>query len=336
MTGSRRARHLLLAIALTLIVGCDHYTAVRGEPSPSLTPVPTGAVQRDDPCAPPRADHPITVAIVHRPDGTCVPFNRTFLFRCAPSLPAVAIIDNGQGVRRFLGGDYAVRVPTVPPTALAIGVTPFGELFEDPGDPAFLWVQADGVIQRWLAIPNGNKIDDPPTAQMIGDSILDGGQTDVVAGLPGWTVSIDAEIGRGSYGAATVAESLPSPAADAVVVEIGVNDADATATVAGTEQIVAAQGDARVLIWLTAHGPEADIPAVNATIVAAMGQIPNGAVLDWDRLVPLDALSSDGIHPDVGQQGVLASILDPYVQTWLDAVRGAGPTSCEGVIRTAA
>ena len=70
-----------------------------------------------------------------------------------------------------------------------------------------------------------------------------------------------------------------------------------------------------MLVWLTAHGPDLDVPAVNAAIVAAMGAIPNGAVLDWDRLVPLDALSSDGVHPDIGQQGVLASLLAPYLQT---------------------
>jgi hypothetical protein len=335
MTGSRRSRPLLLAVGLLVLLACDRGTLVEAGPSPNLTPVPAAPVQRD-PCDPPNADHPISVAIVHRPDGTCVPLARSFLFRCEPSLPAVAVVDNGQGVRRFLGGSYAVPVPAVPPTALEMGTTPFGEVFEDPADPALIWVQADGVVRRWLAIPNRNKLSDPPTVQMIGDSILDGGQTEVVTGLPSWTVSIDAEIGRGSYGASTVAESLASPAADVVVIEIGVNDADATATVSGTERIVAAQGDAKLLVWLTAHGPEAAIPAVNATIVAAMGQIANGAVLDWDRLVPLDALSSDGIHPDVGQQGVLASILDPYLQMWLDAVNGAGPTACESAIRSAA
>ena len=67
-----------------------------------------------------------------------------------------------------------------------------------------------------------------------------------------------------------------------------------------------------------------------------MGAIPNGTVLDWDRLVPLDALSSDGIHPDTGQQGVLASLLAPVLQTWRDAVVGPGPTACEASIRDAA
>jgi hypothetical protein len=336
MAGSRGSRMLVIVAVVLALAACERGTVRGVEPSPSLTPVPGPAAVQRDPCAPPTVPHPISVSLVRRPDGTCAPFERTFVYRCEPSLPAVAVVDAGQGIRRFLAGGYAVQVDAAPPTALAVGVTPFGELFEDPADPAFLWVQADGVTRRWLAIPNRNKVGDPPTVQMIGDSILDGGQTDVIAGLPSWTVSIDAEVGRGSYGATTVAESLPSPAGDVVVVEIGVNDADPSATASGTERIVAAQGDARMLVWLTAHGPEADIPAVNATIVGAMGAIANGAVLDWDRLVPLDSLSSDGIHPDLGQQGVLATILDPYLQTWLDAVEGAGPTACERTIRSGA
>jgi hypothetical protein len=87
-------------------------------------------------------------------------------------------------------------------------------------------------------------------------------------------------------------------------------------------------------VWLTAHGPEPQVPAVNEAIWDAMGPLSNGAVLDWDNLVPLDALSSDGIHPDTGQQGVLASILDPYLQGWLDAVEGRGATACQGTIRS--
>jgi hypothetical protein len=78
------------------------------------------------------------------------------------------------------------------------------------------------------------------------------------------------------------------------------------------------------------------VPSINRAILDAIGQIPNGTVLDWDRLVPLDALSSDGIHPDVGQQGVLASILDPFLTTWREAVEGSGPTACERAIRSAA
>ncbi|HJX07876.1 MAG TPA: hypothetical protein VJ736_07380 [Actinomycetota bacterium] len=331
----RHSRPWLFVLSLTLLAACDHYAATKGEAPPSLVPGPSpiGAAQHD-PCFTPDPPSPITVSVVHRPDGTCWPLDREMVYRCDPSMPAVAEVDVGEGVRRFLGGSYAVRVSAVPPTALSEGVTPFGELFVDPSDPSFLWVRSDGVSERWLALPNRSKLADPPTVQMIGDSILDGGQTDVVAGLPDWTVTIDALIGRGSSGAAGVAEALPSPAADVVVIEIGVNDPDASITAANAERIISVQGGARLLVWLTAHGPEPQVPAVNEAIWDAIGPLPNGAVLDWDRLVPLDALSSDGIHPDAGRQGVLASIVDPYLQGWLDAVEGQGATACQGTIRS--
>ena len=337
MPTPRAPVRLLPIVAVLLLAGCDHYAAAQATAQPPpLAPTPSLAApaQRDS-CAAPAAPQPVSVALVRRVDGSCAPLDQTFVYRCEPALPAVAVIDGGQGIRRFVGGSYAVEVPDVPPTALTIGVTPFGALFGDPSDPGYLWVQSDGGVRRWLAIPNRNKISDPPTVQMIGDSILDGGQTEVVAGLDGWAPTIDALIGRGSDGAAGVAESLPAPAADALVVEIGVNDADGDSTVANAQRIVDAQIDARLIVWLTAHGPEASVPGVNAAIVDAMGRIPNGAVLDWNRLVPLDALSSDGIHPDLGQQGVLASILDPYLQGWLDAVNGSGATACEHSIRDA-
>jgi hypothetical protein len=331
----RPSRLCFFIASLALLAACDHYAATKTEPPPSLAPGPSPivAAQRD-PCFTPDPPSPITVSVVHRADGTCWPLSKEMVYRCDPAMPAVAEVDTGQGVRRFLGGSYAVRVGAVPPTALSEGVTPFGELFLDPGDPSLLWVRSDGVTERWLALPNRSKMTDTPTVQMIGDSILDGGQTAVVAGLPDWTVTIDALIGRGSLGAAGVAEALPSPAADVVVIEIGVNDPDAALTAANAQRIISAQGGAKLLVWLTAHGPEPQVPAVNEAIWDAMGPLPNGAVLDWDRLVPLDALSSDGIHPDAGQQDVLASILDPYLQGWLEAVTGRGATACQGAIRS--
>ena len=331
---ARRSRLLMLVPALMLLAACDHYAATRSDAAPSLTPGPSTVAAERDPCITPDAPSPISVSVVHRADGSCWPLSREMIYRCDPSLPAVAEVDVGQGLRRFLGGSYAVKVSAPPQTALSEGVTPFGELFLDPGDPSFLWVRSDGVTERWLALPVRSKLSSPPTVQMIGDSILDGGQTQVVAGLPNWTVTIDALIGRSSDGAAGVAESLPSPAANVVVIEIGVNDQDASATAANARRIITAQGAAQLLVWLTAHGPEPQVPSINQAIGDAMGPLPNGAVLDWNNLVALDALSSDGIHPDTGQQGTLASILDPYLKGWLDAVEGRGATSCQDTIRS--
>ena len=114
---------------------------------------------------------------------------KEMVYRCDPVDAGGRRRGRGAGRRRFLGGSYAVPVPAVPATALSEGVTPFGELFIDPGDPSFLWVRSDGVTERWLEIPVQGKLADPPTAQMIGDLILDGERTEVVAKLPDWSVS---------------------------------------------------------------------------------------------------------------------------------------------------
>ena len=51
--------------------------------------------------------------------------------------------------------------------------------------------------------------------------------------------------------------------------------------------------------------------------------------IKWDRLVPPDLLGSDGVHPTTGQEGLLASFLDPFLLTWREAVAGRGPTGCQ-------
>jgi hypothetical protein len=328
-------RIVIALAAIALVAGCDHYAVAQTANAPSLAPAPSPApVPAVDPCASPAVGVPVTVELARRSDGTCAPLGTAFVYRCDPALPAVAVIDDGRGIRRFIGGSYAVAMTSLPPSAFAIGVTGFGALYEDPSDPRYLWVEADGGVMRWLAIPNRNKLADPVTVQMIGDSILDGGQTAVIDGLPGWQTTIDAIVGRGSDGAAGAAEALPLPTTDAVVIEIGVNDHSPDATAANAQRIVDALGEARVLVWLTAHGPDTTVPAINQAIEDTIGRIPNGTVLDWNELVPLDALNSDGVHPD--DQTVLASILDPFLQTWRDAVQGLGPTACEQTIRGAA
>jgi lysophospholipase L1-like esterase len=169
---------------------------------------------------------------------------------------------------------------------------------------------------------------------MIGDSILDGGQNDIVAGIPDWNVTVDALVGRGSSGGIAPAESLLSTP-DVVVVELGVNDVSATTFAANAQQILTAVGSADLVVWVTAHGPDPATDQVNRAIVTAMGAIRNGAILDWDRLVPPDLLGSDGVHPTTGQEGLLGSFLVPFLQTWRDAVSGRGPTRCDGDVANA-
>src|SRR3954468_2671931 len=117
----RRSRLPVLVLSLALLAACDHYSATKGETPPSLTPGPSPLAAQRDPCFTPDPPSPITVSVVHRADGTCWPISKELFYRCDPSMPAVAEVDVGQGVRRFLGGSYAVPV-ALPATALSEGV----------------------------------------------------------------------------------------------------------------------------------------------------------------------------------------------------------------------
>jgi len=118
-------------------------------------------------------------------------------------------------------------------------------------------------------------------------------------------------------------------------VELGVNDVDAEGFTANAQRILAAVGGAHLVVWVTAHGPEPVTDQVNRAIFTMMGSIPNGAILDWDRLVPPELLGSDGVHPTTGQEGLLGSFAVPFLQTWRDAASGRGPTRCEGDVSNA-
>src|SRR5512141_602696 len=113
----RGSHRLVLALAaMLLLAGCDHYAAAQTIAGPSLTPAPSPApVPVADPCSEPSVGAPVSVELALRSDGTCAPLRTVFAYRCDPALPAVAVVDDGRGIRRFLGGSYAVPVTTLPP-----------------------------------------------------------------------------------------------------------------------------------------------------------------------------------------------------------------------------
>ena len=324
-----RLSPVLLTGALLTLTACDHFSAARASapPQPAFTPVPGAAARAATPCIVDPPSPAVTVETITADNGGCVPPTNLVLYRCDPSQEMVAVANIGGADHRFLGGQYAVNVDALPADARPVGVTGAGRVSMTPGDRA-LYVEAGGRIERWLALPSATAVASP-TAFMVGDSILDGGQNDIVAGLPDWHITIDALIGRGSSGGITPVESLPD-VPNVVVVELGVNDVSDTSFAANAESILAAVQGADLIVWVTAHGPEPVTDQIDRTIVADMGALRNGAVLDWDRLVPPDLLGSDGVHPTTGQEGLLASFLDPFLQGWRDATAGRGAARCEG------
>jgi hypothetical protein len=332
----RVARRCLWCLAFLLLTACDHYAAA-GAPrqTPALSPAPSGQTLRPVACTGVAIDAASTVVeSLRRSDGSCVSPSEAVVYRCDPALDPVAELGTATGIRRFLGGAYAIPVEQLPFDASEIGVTGVGRVYAQP-DARALFVESGGVIQRWLRLPDPAGLAHPPSALLIGDSILDGATDAVTAALPDWNLSIDAEVGRSSSGGVTIAESILPPLPDVVVVELGVNDHDPAVFMENAQRIVAYVIGANLLVWVTAHGPESTVSEVNRAVVQAVGPDPVGAVADWDRHVPLDELSSDGVHLLAGDEAAFADFLAPVLRGWRDAVEGGGATGCQDRVRAA-
>jgi hypothetical protein len=335
---------LLLAASLTSCLG----TAVTAE-RPQPTPGPGT-------CPSPGAG----ATFFRDPAGRCLPPRSIREVRCDPSLPPAVVRWAGSGhERRYLGGAFSVPVHAVPDGARLAGRSSTGqEIYVRPGAPSWLWSREGSDITRWLALPASapwaRRVTDPtsvagtstgsgtssstPTvapapgsdAWFIGDSITDGASPFIVDALPGWTVHVDAVIGRPSVGgltpAVTAAASVPPPAV--AVVELGTNDQSSSEFRTNASQILDTLKDVPLVLWQTVRGPLTPIPSINAAIHDLIPTHPNTALADWHGFVTKDMLTSDGVHPLTEHEGAMAELVAPLLETWRAAVEGDGATGC--------
>jgi GDSL-like lipase/acylhydrolase family protein len=328
MDRARTRRHVSLLLAAMILTACDQYAvAARSGPTPSPDPVLTPAPSEPDPCVVHGLAPGSAGDVFRDPVGGCIPTELAVLLRCDPGGPPTIVLNAGTTPRAFLGGSYAVRMPYAPRDPVAVGVSTSGRVWRSAEDPNRLYLESAGHWERWLVVPNADHVSTVPAAWMIGDSILDGGATDVVEALPTWDVTIDAEVGRGSSTAADIAEAGVDPRPDVVVIEIGTNDHDPDVVAANLARILTATRDADLVVFDTIHSPATDSRAINDAIVAAASRAPQATIADWDGFVGQDALSSDGIHPEAGHEDLMAKLLTPILEGWLDAVHG-GATGC--------
>jgi hypothetical protein len=295
-------------------------------------------------------------------NGSCVPSDDMVLYRCAPAAVPVLRISSAKGPAVFLGGPFAVPVRTLPahvrfagtgdgtevliadplppspsPTPESESSSPSPALTQSPSvgvEPVepepLVYVRQEGRTERWLRLEGRRALHDPPVAWVIGDSILDGGRDEVEAALADWSLTLDAEVGRSSSSGVELARTAVEQDADAVVVELGTNDASADVFRTHLVETLDILAGVPLVIWQTARGPEEDlsIPEVNAAIRDVVPTYPNVAIADWAAFVPDDAVQTDGIHPDEGFQGLEAELLAPMLSEWRDALQRDGATTC--------
>jgi hypothetical protein len=213
-------------------------------------------------------------------------------------------------------------VPAPPASAELIGATADTEVFADPADTRWLWVRHGTSTARWLALPDGAP-DDPVSLFVIGDSIADGASVFFPSMLPAWVTGFDAVPGRGSASGVAIAAAQAPLGHEAVVVELGTNDQDIEGFRANAEAILDSLADVPLVLWQTVKGPPDVVlqQDVNRVIRDLAPGYPNVSLIDWAARVKDDELSSDGVHPSETNPDLMAELVAPQLDAWLQAAR---------------
>ena len=344
-----------LALGFVVLLGaCDGSRSPEGASTDSPTTDPSSSGEG---CA--GAEVNGATALRFERDGSCLPGDVLVLYRCAPTAVPVLRISSVNGSDLFLGGPFAVPVSTLPAQVRFAGASGGTEiLIADPLPPSptptpagssslaaspsvvegdaiveperLVYVRGGGRTERWLRLEGRRQLHDPPIVWIIGDSIMDGGREEVEAALADWSLTLDAEVGRSSSAGVALAQAAVEQGADAVVIELGTNDASSAVFRDHLIETLDSVAGVPLVIWQTARGPEEDlsIPAVNAAIREVAPTYPNVSIADWTAFAPDEALQTDGIHPDEGFQDLEAELLVPMLSEWRAALERSGATTC--------
>lgn len=257
-------------------------------------------------------------------------------YRCATELdPVIERRAGPDGATRFVGGRFAAPIRELPEEALLAGRVGRTKVFVLPGLRRWLYVSEEGALSRWLALPEAERVAQPPAAFLVGDSILSGAQVHVTEVLPGWTLTMDAEIGRASFAGASIAAAQAPLLRGVGVVELGTNDSDPLAFRENASAILTSFERMQMVVWISVHSPDEVARDVNGEIRRAVAATPNAVLGDWNHSVADEAFLPDGVHLLPDSQGVFARFLAPYLRTWHAAATGGGATECSGDIAAA-
>lgn len=288
---------------------------------PSLSTVP--AVSGPCPTASPPPDGGVEVTLFEAPGGGCIAQDQLRSFRCGDTVDPVI---EAAGLR-FLGGRFAVPVGGLPADAALVGGSGDQEVFIAPGDRPRLYVRSPQRIERWLTL--AEHVEGSPQALFLGDSITVGSRGAIVRALPGWGTGFRAEVGRTTAeGAEAVRTVQDIGNLDVVVVELGTNESTPEGFPDRIREVLSLVEPARLVVWVTVHRDLEFVPELNADIVQAMSEVPNGAVVDWGSAVTAEDLVTDGVHPNDAGKELMGSLLGFTLNRWEESASGRGALTC--------
>jgi lysophospholipase L1-like esterase len=158
-----------------------------------------------------------------------------------------------------------------------------------------------------------------PRLFVIGDSVLLGAEHAIVAREAGWQVTVFAQEGLSTLGAASVITAHKAAVGDLVVVALGSNDAGDPITFGHrVDGVMQAIGPVRRVVWVNLRQFASWTPALNRQLAAATARWPNLVIADWSaRATPNPGLVyADGLHLTPGGQAAMAELIAEQVNAF--------------------
>jgi hypothetical protein len=159
-------------------------------------------------------------------------------------------------------------------------------------------------------------------ALVIGDSVTVGAMPTIEAdsAAHGWSVTIDAEVGRTTAEGAAILAAMHGQLPPVVVVELGNNDGEnPSAFGARVDDVMRELAGVQNVVWYSMSPFASWVPGANDVLRAAAARWPNLSIADWSTVAETSpgVLSGSGPHllPDGARAfaDLLYRMIDPIV-----------------------
>jgi lysophospholipase L1-like esterase len=149
-----------------------------------------------------------------------------------------------------------------------------------------------------------------------------GARDALVSELNGWSVTVWAQEGLSTLGAASIVAASHALIGDVVVVALGNNDAGNPATFGQRiDGVMQAIGPVPRVIWVNLRTFASWVPAMNQQLVLAPSRWPNLQIADWNSIATPNPgfVYGDGLHLTPAGQAAMARLVGQEVDAFVQS-----------------